>query len=254
MDYLTVEEARERNGVRLVLTAGVPGPWGEAAKYILDFKNIGYAPVYQEGGGENAALEVWTGQTSAPVLVDDGLPPVSHWLDLLMSAERIAPEPALLPAGMGARSSALGLAALIAGVDGFGWNRRLQMFAPLMAMDEPPPPIARLMGKYGWSEESHAAAGEKLTDILGELDRVLTAQSARGSAFFVGDSVSAVDLYWASFSGMLKPLPPEQNPMPDFLRATYEAVDDSLAAAFTPVLEAHRDSIYEHYITLPLDF
>ena len=254
MDYLTVEEAIERSGVRLVLTAGVPGPWGEAAKYILDYKKIDYAPVYQEGGGENAALKEWTGQTSAPVLVDDGLPPVSHWLDLLMTAERIAPEPALLPADTAQRTNALGLAALIAGVDGFGWNRRLQMFAPLMAMDEPPPPIQRMMGKYGWSDEAHAGAGAKLADILGELDRVLAEQSALGSAFFVGDTVTAVDLYWASFSGMLKPLPPEQNPMPDFLRSTYEAVDASLAAAFTPALEAHRDRIYEQYITLPLDF
>ncbi len=254
MDYLTVEEAIERPGVRLVLTAGVPGPWGEAAKYILDHKQVAYAPVYQEGGGENAALKAWTGQTSAPVLVVDDLPPVSHWLDLLMTAERIAPEPALLPAAATERAVALGLAALIAGVDGFGWNRRLQMFAPLMAMDEPPPAIVRMMGKYGWSREAHAAAGARLVAILAELDRVLAVQAAAGSDYFVGSSVGAVDLYWASFSAMLKPLPPEQNPMPDFLRTTYATIDDSLAAAFTPALEAHRDRVFARHITLPLDF
>lgn len=254
MDYLSVEDAIEHPGLRLVLTAGVPGPWGEAAKYILDYKKVDYVPVYQEGGGENAALREWTGQTSAPVLVDDDIPPVSHWLDLLLTAERIAPHPALLPAAVTERATALGLAALIAGVDGFGWNRRLQMFAPLMALDEPPPPVARLMGKYGWSDEAHAAAGAKLNDILAELDRVLAVQDNAGSEYFVGETVTAVDLYWASFSAMLKPLPPEQNPMPDFLRSTYEAVDDSLAAAFTPALEAHRDRIFQRYITLPLDF
>ncbi|NND66381.1 MAG: hypothetical protein HKN19_02230 [Halioglobus sp.] len=254
MDYLSVEEAIKRPGLRLVLTAGVPGPWGEAAKYILDYKKVAYAPVYQEGGGENLALKQWTGQTSAPVLVDNDLPPVCHWLDLLLTAERIAPRPALLPANAAERTAALGLCALIAGMDGFGWNRRLQMFAPLMALDEPPPPIARMMGKYGWSDEAHATAGEKLNGILAELDRVLLAQAAAGSEYFVGASVTAVDLYWASFSGMLKPLPPAQNRMPDFLRSTYETVDDSLAAAFTPSLEAHRDRIFERYITLPLDF
>jgi hypothetical protein len=32
LEYLDVEEARSRSDLRLVLIAGVPGPWGEAAK------------------------------------------------------------------------------------------------------------------------------------------------------------------------------------------------------------------------------
>ena len=35
MEYLSVEEAKNRSGLRLVLTRGVPGPWGEAAKAIF---------------------------------------------------------------------------------------------------------------------------------------------------------------------------------------------------------------------------
>lgn len=254
MQYLSVEEAIDRDGVRLVLTAGVPGPWGEAAKYILGHKRIDYAPVYQEGGGENAALKNWTGQTSAPVLVRDDDPPVCHWLDLLMAAERIAPQPALLPTGAGERATALGLAALIAGVDGIGWNRRLQMFAPLLDMDEPPPPIRRMMAKYGWSEGALAAAGAKLEAMLMHLDSVLAAQAEGGSEYFVGGSLTVVDFYWASFSNMLQPLPAELNPMPDFLRATYSAVDDRLASLFTPALKAHRDRIFDRFVTLPLDY
>ena len=65
MKYLSVEEAIDMPGLRLVLTAGVPGPWGEAAKAILAYKQLDYTPVRQEGGGENAALRDWTGQTSA---------------------------------------------------------------------------------------------------------------------------------------------------------------------------------------------
>ena len=92
MEYISVEAAIAIGGFRLVLTAGVPGPWGEAAKSILAYKGIEYTPVYQEGAGENEALRQWTGQTSAPVAVYDDLPPACHWFDLLMLAERLAPE------------------------------------------------------------------------------------------------------------------------------------------------------------------
>jgi glutathione S-transferase len=254
MDYLTVEDAIDAPGIRLVLTAGVPGPWGEAAKYVLEHKGIAFTPVQQEGGGENLALQEWTGQNSAPVLVVDDLPPISHWLDLLMFAERHQPQPCLVPLDSEQRTTVLGLAALIAGVDGIGWNRRLQMLAPIMAMDEPVPAFARMARKYGWSAQAHADAPARLGNILTELDRRLVLQQGRGSAYFVGDNVTAADFYWASFSGMMKPLPQDLNPMPDFMRQTYSSAPDAVMSAFTPLLEAHRDRIFECYITLPLDY
>ena len=77
MDYLSVEEGRQRGGLRLVLTVGVPGPWGEAAKGILHVKGIAYAPVCQMPAGENSELEAWTGRNNAPVAVyEDERPPV----------------------------------------------------------------------------------------------------------------------------------------------------------------------------------
>ena len=53
MKYLSVEEAIDMPGLRLVLTAGVPGPWGESAKAILAHKGLAFTPVLQQGGGEN---------------------------------------------------------------------------------------------------------------------------------------------------------------------------------------------------------
>ena len=44
MQYISVEEAVDAPGLRLVLSAGVPGPWGEAAKSILAHKNLHYTP------------------------------------------------------------------------------------------------------------------------------------------------------------------------------------------------------------------
>jgi glutathione S-transferase len=254
MDYIQVEEAINAPGLRLVLTAGVPGPWGESAKAILSFKGLDYMPVFQEGGGENAALRAWTGQTSAPVAVYENLPPVSHWLDLLMLAERLSADKPLLPYSAPQQVAVLGLSALIAGVDGFGWNRRLQMLAPMLAMDEQPPPIVRLARKYGWSEQACAASGARLQVISRELDNRLAGQHEKGCDYLVGDTVTAADFYWANFSGMIKPLPHEDNPMPDYLRATYAAGDDATLACLTPRLEAHRDMMYERHITLPLDY
>lgn len=254
MEYISVEEAITAPGLRLVLSAGVPGPWGEAAKAILAHKQLEFIPVYQQGGGENAALKAWTGQTSAPVAVYDNLPPACHWFDLLMLAERLAPERPLVPLDCAQRTAVLGLSALVAGMDGFGWHRRLQMLAPLLTLPEPPEPIVRLGDKYGWSTPALAAATGRLQGITAHLDATLERQAALGSDYFVGDTVTAADLYWASFAAMLKPLPHADCPMPDYMRASYASGDADTLACLTPRLEAHRDRMYQRHIKLPLDF
>ncbi len=254
MDYLTVPEAQARSGLRLVLTAGVPGPWGESAKAMMAYKGLEYQPVQQLGGGENPELLDWTGQTSAPVLVTDDRPPLSHWLDLLMALEALQPEPALLPASAAGRAQVIGLSALIAGVDGFGWNRRLQMLAPMMSLDSPPDAIARMGRKYGWSEAATAAAEERIRDICAHLEQQLLDQAEAGNEYLAGAVPTAADFYWANFAGMIRPLPPADNPMPESMRAVYEAAEPGTAACLTPRLLAHRAMMYQRHIRLPLDF
>jgi glutathione S-transferase len=254
MQYISVEEAIDTPGLRLVLSAGVPGPWGEAAKAILAHKNLRYTAVAQQGGGENTALRAWTGQNSAPVLVCDDLPPACHWFDLLLLAERLAPEIPVVPLDSAQRVAVLGLSALIVGMDGFGWHRRLHMLAPMLTLAAPPEMIVRLGDKYGWSEQAHAAATGRVQSICAHLDQTLARQEAAGSDYFVGDSVTAADFYWASFASMLKPLPHADCPMPDYMRTSYETADAATLACLTPRLEAHRDRMYQRHITLPLDF
>lgn len=254
MDYLSVSEAKDLPGLRLVLTAGVPGPWGEAAKAIFAHKGLDFLPVRQLAGEANAELREWTGQDSAPVAVPGDGPPVSHWLDLLHLAERLAPQLPLLPAGLDLRQQAIGLSALIAGVDGFGWQRRLMLLAPAMRSDDPPAAVARMAAKYGYSAEAAAAAPEQLARICDYLDRQLEARQAAGGQYFVGDSLTAVDIYWANFAGMVCPLPQEVNPMPESMRAVYASGGDSVRALLTPRLLAHRDRMYERHLQLPLDF
>ena len=251
MDYISVSQAREASGLRVVLSAGVPGPWGESIKGMLTFKQLDYLPVAQQGGGDNPELLDWTGQTSAPVLVSEDLPPVCHWLDQLMLLERLQPEPALLPADCAQRSSAIGLSALMAGVEGFGWQRRLLMLEPMMQLDPVPEVSLRLASKYGYSESAVRQAPARMLAISEFLVQSL---AASGSDYFFGDAPCAADFYWANFAGMIKPLPPELNPMPDWFRPVYTSDRPDILACLPHELEAHRDMMYECHIPTPLDF
>jgi glutathione S-transferase len=108
--------------------------------------------------------------------------------------------------------------------------------------------------KYGYSEAAEADALERMRQICVFLDESLAAQETAGSDYFVGDSVSAPDFYWASFLGMTMPLPAEYNPMPDYIRPVYDCRDPAVLACITPRLVAHRDRMYARHIDLPLDF
>ncbi len=48
--WLSVDEGKAADGLRLVLTSGVPGPWGEAAKAIFHVKGIDAPRIAQFGG------------------------------------------------------------------------------------------------------------------------------------------------------------------------------------------------------------
>jgi len=238
-------------GVRLVLCAGTPGVWGEAVKAVFGVKGIDYTPVAQEVGGENRALLAWTGQTSAPVVALDDEPVRITWESFLWLAERLAPEPALVPADPAERVALFGLTREIAGENGFGWNRRLQSIAA-SGGPEAAPVLARLAGKYGYSDAAAARAETRNIEILGLLSQQLR---TRGGDYFFGERLSALDLYCAVFLGvMLDPLPEAVIPMPAGMRAGFELVSDALRGALDDALRAHRARIFERHIETPLDF
>jgi glutathione S-transferase len=259
VEYLDIDAARKRRDLCLVLTAGVPGPWGEAAKGILRVKKIAYVPVAQRGGGENAELRAWTGHDNAPIVVVEGEPPLTGWREILFFAERRQPEPALIPADPADRALMFGLAHEICGEQGLGWSRRLMMLDQILGVpalaDSPAGALARNLGaKYGYRPEAAAAAPGRAAEVLGSLAAQLRRQHGRGSRYLVGNELSALDIYWAAFAALVKPLPHDQCPMPDFLRVQYEVKDPSVLAALDSRLLAHRDSIYADTLGLPLDF
>ena len=90
-EFVSVAEARAQDGVRLVLSAGTPGPWGEAIKGMLHVKKIPYLRVRQEAGRENPDLVAWTGIRNAPQIIAEDDLPIHAWADLIQFAERRAP-------------------------------------------------------------------------------------------------------------------------------------------------------------------
>jgi glutathione S-transferase len=252
--YLSVEEAIPLRGLRLVLTRGVPGPWGEAAKAIFHVKRIPYVRVGQVAGENDEALIRWTGAANAPTAMYDDERPRSERNAILFLAERLAPDPPLLPRDPEQRALCLGLSHEIAGELGFGWCRRLMLLQP----NEQAPPAARaalatLSARYGSPDYPPARAAERCAEIMRALARRLHAQRAAGNDYLLGDALSVADLYWATFAAMLRPLPEDLCPMSLGLRTTYTARDPVLTAALDPILLEHRDGIYRRHLELPVD-
>ncbi len=257
MNYVEVKEAIEMPGLRLALSAGVPGPWGESAKSIFFVKRIEYTPVRQLGGGENDALRAWTGRDNAPIAVYEDEPGRDGWAEILDLAERLNPEPSLIPAELEQRVQMFGLAREICGPDGFGWHRRILLLATFMsdAIPEGAKAIGRrLADKYGFSDAAIAAAGPRVIEILQMLAKRLHTQRELGSRYLLGDSLTALDIYWACFAALLQPIPDDQCPMPAMLRAGYTVTDPQTLRAADPILLEHRDFIYAKHLELPLRF
>jgi glutathione S-transferase len=260
MDYIDIEAAKEMGGLRLVLTQGVPGPWGEAAKGVLHVKQIPYAPVAQQGGGGNEALVAWTGFANAPQALYQNERPRIGWSEILFLAERLAPSPSLIPNDPQERALMFGLLHEIAGEMGFAWTRRLQLFHPLLSLPEGKVPAAildsvgRMAARYDYSAEGAAGADARVEQLLELFSAQLRKQQLRGSAFFIGDALSAADIYWATFAAMVTPLPEEQNPMPAMLRTQYTITSEAILSHADDILLEHRDYIYANYLPLPLTF
>jgi len=236
----------------MVVVGGVPSPWGEAAKGILHIKGIDWTAVRLVYDSE--PLKAWAGQRSGPVALYDDERPRAGWAEILLLAERLAPTPALLPEDAAERALAFGLAHEICGEDGLGWARRLQLIhAGLQGAGGFPPRVAAYLAKkYGHSPDTGSAAGARVVVLLEMLAGRLKAQRTAGSRYYVGNALSAVDIYSATFMALLSPLPQSQCAMDAGSRAAFETLDAATDAALDPMLLEHRDMMYREWLVLPL--
>ncbi|MCG8609907.1 MAG: hypothetical protein MI864_05165, partial [Pseudomonadales bacterium] len=152
------------------------------------------------------------------------------------------------------QQQALELCKLICAESGLGWNRRLQgVHSGLTGEGGFPEPIASYLGsKYGYDPEAGATYSQQVAEQLGQLATVLQQQRSLGQPFYLGNRLTAVDIYSATFMAMFKPLPQTECPMLDPIRTVFESVDDRIQQALDPILLEHRDFIYREYLELPL--
>lgn len=248
VNYVSVEEAIARPGLRMVVVGGVPSPWGEAAKGILHIKGIDWAAVRLAYDSE--PLKQWAGQLGGPVAIHDKEAPRAGWAEILLLAERLKPQPALVPADAAERATMFGLAHEICGEGGLGWTRRLH----LVHLGAFGPQASKYLGrKYGYTGPAAGeAATARIAAILKMLADRLESQRRAGSPYYLGDRLTAVDVYSATFMALFRPLPPQQCAMADDRRAAFSAPDPTTDAALAPILLEHRDLIYARHLELPL--
>ncbi|WP_127522473.1 glutathione S-transferase C-terminal domain-containing protein [Mesorhizobium sp. Z1-4] len=251
-EYISVEDAIARDGLRMVVVGDIPSPWGEAAKGILHVKGIEWSAVRLVYDSDE--LKRWAGQRSGPVAVYNGEPPRSGWSEILTLAERLAPQPALVPDDAEQRIAVFGIAQELCGEGGLGWSRRLDLidarFAGRGGFAEP---VAKYLArKYGYRPGVGDDARRRVRSGLAMLVARLRAQRAAGSGYIVGDGLTAADIYCATFAGMFQPLAENVCAMEKHMRAAFATLDDETKAVLDPVLFEHRDMMYERHLELPM--
>jgi glutathione S-transferase len=196
----------------------------------------------------------WAGTNSGPVVAWNDDPPINSWLDIVNLLERLAPEHPLLPADCEQRIEVVGLSNEICGELGLGWNRRLSLYQPAISAGQAAQALITMGQKYRYNDADVARTAERQIATLQLLAQHLASQHARGSDYFVGDSVSAVDFYWAAFSTIYILPPAQQVPIEEDRRPMFEYVEPAVKAALVPALMAHRDRMLQQHFKLPMEF
>ena len=253
-EFITLEESESmEKGTRVTFVPGVQAMFSEALKNLCYVKKVPVTRVLhpimgvdkKTGVDRQAKLYELTSQTSLPTMFYDDERPRNVWIEQLALAERIGTKdsPKLIPDNFELRVDMFGLCAIILGEDGLTWNMRILIDTPLAQ-------------KYGYSEEASSSAPEKISEVITLIDKRLEAQEKQGSRYLVGDALTAVDIYWATMSMTILPVPLEIMPktkqnqgMLMYFAANSEIPE--IANALTERIKDHQQYILTTYCETP---
>lgn len=251
MNVVDLETALAAPGLRLVVAQGIPSPWSQAALAIFRVKKL---PVHVvRTRALDPAFQRWNGARNLPAVLMDDDPIRTGWAEILALAERIAPEPPLVPRDPRDRVHVMGLCHELMGEGALLWCARLLAIDAGLSTEGRegfPLRVAQYLApRYGWMSASVAPARARAIEVLALLNDELSRQ--RGP-YFAGETMTALDLYSAAAMNTLVPLPEADCPIAPPFRAAFTWMGAALGDAITPALLAHRDHVVARTVDLPI--
>jgi len=251
MKLVDLDVALAGPGLRLVLLAGVPSPWSEAALAILRYKKLSFMCARSRPG--EPAFQAWKGSRNLPAVLMGEQPIRTGWAEILALAESLQREPALVPSDPQERIRSLGLCHELMSEGGLLWCTRLLAIDAGLSSDGREGFSLRaaqyLAPRYGWTPSCSPMAREHALEVLALLDKELT---QKAGPFYSGNSITALDLYAAAAMNAVVPLPDTDCPMAAPVRAAFTWMGRTLGSAITPALLAHRERVVAEYFELPI--
>jgi glutathione S-transferase len=253
--YVELAEARAARGLRMLGAWALPSPWTEAAKGIFHVKEIPVLCVrHKRGDAEQAA---WAGVPNAPAVFYDDEPPRTGWAEILQLAERLGGRVSLIPSDPAQRARFFGLAHELCDEDGLAWNARLIMLHGSMtsngARSFPMRIAGYLADSYGYAPDRIDRAHRRLREVWDLLDATLSSSRAAGHAYLLGDRLTALDIYLATFITPIVGVTAAECPgMFDVVRPAFTYLGEEVGAEMPPALVEHRRKIYRDHLPWPI--
>lgn len=252
--WLTLDEGLAAPGLRIVpVRSGVPSPWSELCRALFHVKKVPFTLISARDPKSGlTGLKAATGHDVLPVVLWNQERPRASWIEQLALAERLAPQPRLLPEQPIERARVTGLLAELCTEGGFGWSRRIVMIDRLLhdsRYGDRERAIGHYLGaKYGYSDPSVADATRRCEAVLA----AFAALAELDTPYLVGPTLTALDLGWAAFAALIRPLPESACSMHPLWRELYTWTPVETAPAAVDALLARRDRVYEQWLELPI--
>jgi glutathione S-transferase len=171
-------------------------------------------------------------------------------------AERLGPQPVLIPTDEWNRLVMFGICHELCAEDGFGWNCRLLMLdmieraagATLGAMQ-----LDGMRRKFS-NGMTLDQARSRIVTIMATLAKRLEAQRDDGSEYFVGQTLTAADIYWTTFSNLIVPMADADCPMPVMYRTCSAGLEPTFRNRIPAILIEHRERTLHRHFELPMSF